>query len=83
MLCSMSVAEKYNSSYTVTSSLLQPKKSFNSSDSSSITLNENGWNGQPPNSANLENDSTQARRSECNMALVPSMAMRMAQARNN
>jgi len=38
--------------------------SFNSSDSSSSCLNENGANGQPANSANLENDSTQARRRE-------------------
>ncbi len=41
-----------------------PKYSFNSSESSSCCLNENGVNGHPLNSANLEKDSTQARRSE-------------------
>lgn len=35
-------------------------KSFRSSASSSNVLNEKGANGQPPNSANLEKDSTQA-----------------------
>ena len=37
--------------------------SFNSSDSVRSCWNENGANGQPPNSANLEKDSTQAKRS--------------------
>jgi hypothetical protein len=41
-------------------------------------LNENGANGQPPNSANFEKDSTHANLSECNMALVPSMHTKMA-----
>lgn len=41
-----------------------PIYSFNSSDSSSSCLNEKGANGHPPNSANLENDSTHARRNE-------------------
>ncbi len=59
----------------------QPRYSFNSSLSSSIVPKENGVNGQPANSANLENDSTQANRSECNMALVPSIMTRMAIAR--
>lgn len=58
----------------------QSKYSFNSSDSSNNNWKENGLNGQPPNSANLENDSTQARRRECNMALVPSMHTKMAMA---
>ena len=60
----------------------QPRYSFSSSDSSNMVSNENGWNGQPANSANLENDSTQARRRECNMALVPSIHTRMAIAAN-
>lgn len=55
-----------------------PRNSLNSSVSSSSVLNENGWKGHPANSANLENDSTHARRSECNMALVPSIHTRMA-----
>lgn len=42
----------------------QPMYSLSSSDSSSCCLNENGANGHPPNSANLEKDSTHARRNE-------------------
>ena len=38
--------------------------SFKSSFSSIICLKEKGANGQPLNSANLEKDSTQARRNE-------------------
>jgi hypothetical protein len=57
-----------------------PRNSFNSSDSSSNELKLNGAKGQPANSANLEKDSTQASRSECNMALVPSIHTRMMMA---
>ena len=42
----------------------QPKYSFNSSLSSICAWNENGANAHPLNSANLEKDSTQARRRE-------------------
>lgn len=55
-----------------------PRYSFRSSDSSNNVLKENGSKAQPANSANLEKDSTHARRRECNMALVPSMATKMA-----
>ena len=37
-----------------------PMKSFKSSASSNNVWNENGAKAQPPNSANLEKDSTQA-----------------------